>query len=147
MNGDLSANAVFSASKLNKRYNETPGDLAKSKLNDRYNVAHPSGHPNGNVQNIPNGHMVNGGLPNGDIPLSESKLNKRYAKFPHKHTVTSPEGVPGRPQNTADMDQWLDNVFNLEDDSVEQLHDPRSVEKQLKGGGKGVPGVQTRVIK
>ncbi|CAH1793641.1 unnamed protein product [Owenia fusiformis] len=106
---------------LNSRYTDKKGkvndpDLSKNKLNERYNA------------------KTNGHVPNGNV---KSQMNR------DRTFSLGSEGATSAPR---DMDVWLDRVFDpvLDDENVNDLSDARSVERVLRGGGKGIPGVTSQ---
>lgn len=124
-------------------------DLSHARINTRY---FPEGSPNG---------------VNGSADLSGSKLNTRYAK----KSGPSPGPGPGRPKSQAVQDQirkkqgggvisadvhsvtsehsdwshWVEDVFsNALGEHTDGESEGKSLHSRIKGGGKGVPGIQTQ---
>ena len=120
-------------------------DLSQSRINGRY-------FPNG----LANGHV-------GE--LSSSNLNKRYSKRPAagyaagrtsavQDQIRKKQGVGVTTADVhsitsehSDWSHWVEDVFNSalnEHDDV--ASEGKSLHSRIKGGGKGVPGVQTQQV-
>ncbi|KAL8573674.1 hypothetical protein ACOMHN_007227 [Nucella lapillus] len=129
MNGDASAIAEddddldLSHSRMNGRYfpEGAPDehDLSASKLNSRYTKKNGGGVRKSAVQDQIRKKKGYGGTTTADV-----------------HSVTSEH---------SDWSHWVEDVFNSalnEHDDV--TSEGRSLHARIKGGGKGVPGVQTQ---
>lgn len=116
-------------------------ELSKNKLNGRY-------FPNGDAKMI-----------DSESDLSYSKLNNRYNKknnvvrgkhlggvhdlMRRKHL--SKEEVLSTTSDHTDWSHLVEDIFNNAlNDHVEQ--DGRSLGNRIKGGGKGIPGLQTQQV-
>ena len=137
-------------------------DLSQSRMNGRY-------FPNGGEVAVANGHA--GGAGTGE-DLSTSNLNKRYSK---KAAVTSAAQHAGARKSAvqdqirkkqgvgtsvtaadvhsitsehSDWSHWVEDVFSSalnEHDDV--ASEGKSLHSRIKGGGKGVPGIQTQQVR
>lgn len=124
-------------------------DLSHSKINTRY-------FPNGNI---------NGNIPNGD--LSTSKLNTRYSKKPAQNVgagnrksavqdqIRKKQGATGITaadvhsvtSEHSDWSHWVEDVFSSAlDEHDDGVSEGKSLHTRIKGGGKGVPGLQTQQV-
>ena len=150
----------LAGSRLNDRYNNEEVKLSHTKLNDRYSQS--NGHP-------PGGSRFSNGDTNESTVLSDSHMNQRYSKTGKGPAAAGVHqragGRAARDQilrqqssvdefdrhsmgsantgaNISDMDRWLDGVFDpILDQNVNALSNSHSVERVLKGGGKGIPGI------
>ena len=120
-------------------------DLSQSRINGRY-------FPDG----VPNGHAAD---------LSGSKLNSRYTKKPaggqassrksavpdqirKKHGVgVTTADIHSVTSEHSDWSHWVEDVFNVAlNEHLEGNSEVKSLHSRIKGGGKGVPGVQTQQV-
>ena len=150
----------LAGTRLNDRYNNEEVRLSHTKLNDRYSQS--NGHP-------PGGSRLSNGDTNESTVLSDSHMNQRYSKTGKGPAAAGVHqragGRAARDQilrqqssvdefdrhsmgsantgaNISDMDRWLDGVFDpILDQNVNALSNSHSVERVLKGGGKGIPGI------
>ena len=121
-------------------------DLSDNRINTRYFA-------NGEGQSEVSGE------------LSSNKLNNRYVKSGGRSTP----GVKSKPGTTeyiiskkdkrdrmsvasdasaanSDWSHWVEDVFSSALNEHDDLSDGRSLEQRIKGGGKGVPGLQTQQV-
>ncbi|XP_041362375.1 unconventional myosin-XV-like isoform X3 [Gigantopelta aegis] len=119
-------------------------DLSANRINTRY---------------FPNGDVSHSEM-NGD--LSPNKLNSRYVKSGGKSALAKTK--PGTAEHmiskkdkrdrmsiasdlsgaNSDWSHWVEDVFSNALNEHDDLSDGRSLEQRIKGGGKGVPGLQTQ---
>lgn len=135
VNGDMSSEDIL--------------DLSQTRINGRY---FPDSVPNG----VPNGHVEN---------LSPSRLNSRYKKSAVANPLRK-SGIQdqirkkqGVGMTTADVhsdvhsehsdwSHWVEDVFNdALNDHDEMPLEGKSLHSRIKGGGKGVPGIQTQQVR
>ncbi|ESO87136.1 hypothetical protein LOTGIDRAFT_229291 [Lottia gigantea] len=153
----------LSETKLNQRYTKRkPQGLTNG---------HSSGFTNGDISTIVeddkekelSGHKLNVryftsngevGHPHMNGDLSGNRMNARYVK----------SGVQGKKKfgggirkgnmdatseasfvtNNTDFSHWVEDVFNNALNDHDDVIDSRSLEHRIKGGGKGIPGLQTQ---
>lgn len=141
-NGHMNGNANGDSSTIVED-EEDEGDLSRSRINSRYFQ----------------------GLSTNGIgeELSASKLNLRYTKrqsavggritsgvqdqIRKKQTGLTSADVHSVTSEHSDWSHWVEDVFS---DALNEHDDPpsegRSLHNRIKGGGRGIPGVQTQQV-